>query len=188
MRRAPVHLDHPTVGAAVDADPIAGPVGTAETEDDAGKDVSKTALQRETENDGDNAGRCQCLVSTNRTRGDDREQRSKIDQTGKQILRQLALAAGARRSQKGPQKADREPRRPQPPRDLQNRMGGIVPQDPGRLQRLAGRCPRTTARRQQDQKADPHDRPRHRRCETEDDAAVPAANRTTMISLRRERS
>ena len=137
MRRPPVHLDHPAVGAAVDTDPVAGPVGAAETEDDAGKDVAQRALQRQPEDDGDNAGgREQALNRHVEHVGDDREQRGEIDQPGEQILQQLPLARPALDDHKGAQKADQEPRHPQPPRDLQNRVGGVVPRDPGRLQRV----------------------------------------------------
>jgi hypothetical protein len=78
------------------------------------------ALERETENDGDNAGgRQQTLNYTYQ-----------------------------------------EPRHPQPPRDLQNRMGGVVPRDPGRLQRLVRDDARIQQRnRQQNQKADPRESP-----------------------------
>jgi hypothetical protein len=117
--RAPVHLDDPTVGAAVNADPIARPVGAAEIQDDAREHITQRALQRQSKNDRDGArGREQALDRQIEDVGDDRENHGEVDQTREQILDQFSLARTALGNDKDAQKADHEPRGPQPPRDL----------------------------------------------------------------------
>jgi hypothetical protein len=41
MGRAPVHVDDSAIGAAIDADPIAWPIGAAEIQDDAREHVTQ---------------------------------------------------------------------------------------------------------------------------------------------------
>jgi hypothetical protein len=111
--RAPVHLDDPAIGASVDADPIARPVGAAEIQDDAREHITERALQRQSKNNRDNTGgREQALDWQIEDVGDDRENRGEVDQPDKQILDQLALARTALGNDKGAQKADHEPRGP----------------------------------------------------------------------------
>jgi len=119
MGRAPVHLDDPAIGAAIDADPIAWPIGAAEIQDDAREHVTQRTLQRQSKNDRDcTRSREQALDREIEDVGDDRENRGEVDQPGKQILDQLSLARTALGNDKDAKKADHEPRGPQPPRDL----------------------------------------------------------------------
>src|SRR5947209_8077864 len=51
VRRTPVHFDDATVRSPVDTDPVAGPIGPAKAQHNAGKHVPERALECETEND-----------------------------------------------------------------------------------------------------------------------------------------
>ena len=55
MRCAPIHFENLALRAALDIDPIAGPVRSVETECKARKQVAQRALKREAEDDGNDA-------------------------------------------------------------------------------------------------------------------------------------
>ena len=113
MGRTPVHLDDPTIGAAVDADPIARPVGAAEIQHDAGEHVTQRALQRQSKNDRDRTrGRQQALDWQIEDVSDDRENCSEVDQTREQILDELALSLPVLGNDKDAKKADQKPSSP----------------------------------------------------------------------------
>jgi hypothetical protein len=158
--RAPVHLDDPAVGAAVDADPIARPVRAAEIQHDAREDVAQRALQRQSENDRDNArGREQASDRQIEDIGNDREYRGKVDQTSEQILDQLPFAWPALGNNKDAQNADQKPSGPQPPRDLQHGVDRILKRHTGSGQRLVGNDSGIQQhQRQHDEKDYAHDR------------------------------
>ena len=56
VRGAPVHLDDAALGRPVDTDPVASSIRSAEAQYDPGKDVAQRALQREAQDDRDDAG------------------------------------------------------------------------------------------------------------------------------------
>src|SRR5215469_3416618 len=117
--RAPVHLNDPAIGAAVDADPVARPVGAAEVQDDPREHITQRALQRQSKNNRDGTrSRKKALYRQIEDVSDDRENRGEVNKAGEQILDQLSRARTALGNDKRAQKADHEPRRPQPPSDL----------------------------------------------------------------------
>jgi len=55
VRRPPVHLDDPSVGPALDANPITWSIGATYIQYDAEKHIAQRALQRQPEDDRDRA-------------------------------------------------------------------------------------------------------------------------------------
>lgn len=139
MRRAPIHLDHPTVGPAFYGNPVARPIRSAEIEDDPRKHGTQRALQRQPPDDGYNPGRRQQTPNRQiEDVGDDRKQRADINRAREQILDQLALARSVLGHHEGAHDADQEPGCPQLPPDLQGAMNRIAERHACRLQRLVG--------------------------------------------------
>src|SRR6185437_2582357 len=83
--RAPIHLDDASIHSSFEIDPIAGPIGPAEVQHKAGKQVAQRALKGEAENDGDAArGRKQTLDGQIEDIGDDGEDSGEINEPGKE--------------------------------------------------------------------------------------------------------
>src|SRR6266851_362251 len=164
MRRAPVHLDDAAIGAAFETDPIPGPVGSAEAQHNARKHIAQRALERQAENDRDRTRGCeQPLDREVEDVGDDGEDGDEINQARQQILEQLALARPVLDDDEGAQKADQEPRCPEPPSDLQSGVDGIAERRAGQLQRLIGHDIRVQQNNsQKNQEYDAYDGPRER--------------------------
>ena len=119
MYVAPVHFDDPTVGAALEIDPVTGPVRPAETQHDAGEHVAQGTLQGKTEDYGNSARRRQQTLDREiEDIGDNGKDRGKINETREQVLKQLALARTALKDDDSAKHADEEPGCQKPPSDL----------------------------------------------------------------------
>ena len=91
ISRAPVHFDDPTVRAALEIDPVTGPVRPAETQHDAGEHVAQGTLQGKTEDYGNSARRRQQTLDREiEDIGDNGKDRGKINETREQVLKQLS--------------------------------------------------------------------------------------------------
>ena len=90
--------------------------------------------------------------------GDHCEEGREIYQAREQILQQLAFARPVLDDNEGAQKADQEPRCPEPPRDLERAVDHVEKRRAGELKRLVGDDTRINQNnRQKDQKHDPYD-------------------------------
>ena len=119
MRRSPVQFDNTAFRTAVDFDPISGLVRVAETEHEFGKNVIQAALERKTEDDGDDAGGGeQALNGEIENIGDDGETGSQIDEGGDDILNELTVSRAPFEDDHGSNQGDQEPSRPKPPGDF----------------------------------------------------------------------
>src|SRR5271157_4567443 len=137
MRCPPVQFDNAAFRATVNLDPIPRFVGVAETEHESGKNVVQAALERETEDDGNDAGGGeQALNGEIENIGDDGESRSQIDQGRENILNELTVTRAPFEDDHGSHQGDQEPSRPEPPRDFQYSRDRVAVGRASQLQRL----------------------------------------------------
>jgi hypothetical protein len=139
MGRPPVDFDDAAARLATDIDPVARPVGSAEIEHDAGKHVAQRALQRQAQDDRDDAGGGeQALDRKIENIGDDREGGRDIDKARDQVLKKFAVVQVAFDPERRARQTDEEPRRPQPPGDFENRVDDVEKRHAARFERLIG--------------------------------------------------
>ena len=120
MRRAPVRLDHASLCAPVEYDPVAGMIGFREIEHDAREDVAERALKGEAEHDGDDAGgRQQAADRHVEDISDDREASGGVDDADEEILQEPGLARLSSEHEQCTEETRKQPGGRDPPDDLE---------------------------------------------------------------------
>ena len=195
MRRAPVRLDHASLRAAVEDDPVAGMIGFRKIEHDAREDVAEGALKGEAEHDGDDAGGRQQAADWHvEDIGDDGEASGGIDDADEEILQEPGLARLSSEDEHCAEEAGKQPGGRDPPDDLEaadheirevgatfrRRLGW---QDPGRQQHEGEAAERGELAEEACDRAFAKSEPRHEKADDEKD---PGERQARYGSLRDE--
>jgi hypothetical protein len=115
------------------------PIGPAKAQYDTGEYVAERALQRESQDNGnDPRGRQHALDGQVEHIANNGKQGGQVNHLGEQVVSQSAFVRWALDKQEGMQNLDQKPRGPQPPRNLQNGVYDVADRRAGRLQWLVG--------------------------------------------------